>query len=520
MYIFETSWEVCNKVGGIYTVLSSKALTMQNLFKDKVFFIGPDIWQENEALDFVPTNEFSKWTNYVNNNSEITVRIGRWQVPGKPLAILVDFSKIYEHKNKIYGDFWHKFGVNSLHAYGDYDASSMFGYSVGMVIESFYNFHHLENEQVAAHFNEWQTAFGLLYIKAFMPKVATLFTTHATTVGRSIAGNNKPLYDYLPLYNGDQMASELNIEAKHSSEKSAAIQADCFTTVSNITAFECAVLLNKKPDIVTPNGFEDDFVPKGAKYTGARKKARKILHKVASEMVGYEIPKDVIFIGTSGRYEFKNKGIDIFIDTLNVVAKQNLENQIVAFIMVPAWVNPHSDHKSVFTTTPLMEEHNDMIMNSLKRNGFSNNERENIKIIFAPVYLNGQDKIFNENYYDLLVGFDLTVFPSYYEPWGYTPMESAAFAVPTITTNLAGFGQWISPIFQDISNGIAVIERNDHNYFDVINSVAEQIITFSEKTETERKKIAKQAQQISQKALWNNFFDYYLKAFKIAFDKK
>jgi glycosyltransferase involved in cell wall biosynthesis len=520
MYIFETAWEVCNKVGGIYTVLSSKALTMQNLFKDKVFFVGPDIWQENEPLDFEQIDEFSDWKNFVNSNSVITVKIGRWQVPGKPFAILVDFSKIYGQKNDIYHDFWQKFGVNSLNAYGDYDSSSMFGYAVGMVIENFYNFYRLENEQVVAHFNEWQTAFGLLYLKTFLPKIATLFTTHATTIGRSIAGNHKPLYDYLPHYNGDQMSHELNVSAKHSSEKTAAIHADCFTTVSNITACECASLLDKTPDIVTPNGFEDDFVPKGIKFTNSRKKARKILQKVASEIVGYEIAEDALYIGTSGRYEFKNKGIDVFIDALNVVAKQNSEQQIVVFIMVPAWINPEAQQKNRFTTTALMEEHNDLIISALMRNGHSNNERENIKIIFAPVYLNGQDGVFNQNYYDLLIGFDLTVFPSYYEPWGYTPMESAAFAVPTITTNLAGFGQWISSDFQNIDNGIAVIERNDHNYFDVMNNIAEQIIVFVGKTEDERKKIAKQAREIAQKAHWNNFFDYYLKAFEIAVGKK
>jgi glycosyltransferase involved in cell wall biosynthesis len=198
------------------------------------------------------------------------------------------------------------------------------------------------------------------------------------------------------------------------------------------------------------------------------------------------------------------------------VSKKNLERQIVALIMVPAWINPSSNKKSIFTTTPLMDEHNDMVINALKRNGFSNKAHEKIKIIFAPVYLNGQDRVFNQNYYDLLIGFDLTIFPSYYEPWGYTPMESAAFAVPTITTNLTGFGQWISPNFQDISKGIAVVERNDHNYFDVMNSVAEQIIAFVEKSEYEHKNIAKQAQKISKKAHWKSFFDYYLKAFEIA----
>ncbi|MDR0831267.1 MAG: glycosyltransferase [Prevotellaceae bacterium] len=514
-YIFETSWEVCNKVGGIYTVLSSKAQTMKNALGDNLFFIGPDVWQSAEPLDFTPTDEFAEWRDFLNAEGKIPVKIGRWNVPSKPLAILVDFRGLFEQKNDIFYDFWLKFGVNSLNAYGDYDEAAMFGYASGMVIESFYDFYQLENQKVIAHFEEWTTSFGLFYVKAFLPKIATVFTTHATTIGRSISGNHKPLYDYLPFYNGDQMARELNVEAKHSAEKTAAHLSDCFTTVSEITANECEALLEKKP-VVTPNGFEDDFVPKGAKYTAARKKARQTLFNIAKEVLGYEISKDAVIVGTSGRYEFKNKGIDVFVDAINIAAKQNVKNEILVFIMVPAWTNPYSDKETRFSTTPLMESYNDMIINTLYRHGFSNNQHENIKIIFAPIYINEIDGVFNLSYYNLLVGFDLTVFPSYYEPWGYTPMESAAFAVPTITTNLSGFGQWISPDYQSIDSGIAVINRNDHNYIGVIHKIADEMINFSQKSEEERKKIAKSAQNLVKKANWKEFFEYYLEAYEIA----
>ncbi|MDR2684262.1 MAG: glycogen/starch synthase [Prevotellaceae bacterium] len=511
-YVFEISWEVCNKIGGIYTVLSSKAQTMQKWLNDKVIFIGPDIWQSAEPLDFMPTDEFEEWKNSVNAEGKISIKTGRWNVPGRPLAILVDFRNLFERKNKIFYNFWEKFGVNSLNAYGDYDEAGMFGYASGMVITNFYKFYKLESQKVIAHFEEWTTAFGLFYIKSHLPKIATVFTTHATTIGRSIAGNHKPLYDCLQFYNGDQMSRELNVEAKHSAEKAAAHLSDCFTTVSNITACECAALLEKKPE-VTPNGFEDDFVPKGAKYASTRKKARQTLLKAAAEKLGYKMLENTVIIGTSGRYEFKNKGLDVFIDAINVAARQKFDNEILVFIMVPAWVNPYSDEKQKFTTTPLMEQHNDMIVNILNRHGFSNSQYENIKVIFAPVYLNGQDGWFNLPYYDLLSGFDLTIFPSYYEPWGYTPMESAAFAVPTITTNLAGFGQWISSKEQGIENGVAVIERNDHNYFDVMHKIADEIINFSQKNLEERKKIAKLAQSITKNAHWNKFFEYYKEAY-------
>ena len=114
---------------------------------------------------------------------------------------------------------------------------------------------------------------GLLYVRKHLPEVATIFTTHATSIGRSIAGNNKPLYEYLFAYNGDQMADELNMQSKHSIEKQTAWNVDCFTTVSDITANECRELLDKEVDVVLPNGFEDDFVPKGNAFTSKRKRA-------------------------------------------------------------------------------------------------------------------------------------------------------------------------------------------------------------------------------------------------------
>ena len=259
-YIFETSWEVCNKVGGIYAVLSTRAATMQQKYPDRVFFFGPDLKETSDLYFRENKTLLRQW----QTSLPLKVRVGRWQVPGKPIAILVDFSPLWEKKNEIYGRVWERFGVSSMQAYGDYDESSLFGYAVGMVMHSLYN--HLNaspqlfGSATVAHFNEWQTAFGLFYIRDYAPQIHTLFTTHATGIGRSIAGNGKPLYDYFEGYHGDQMAWELNMVSKHSAEKQAAWAADCFTTVSYITARECKQLLDKPVDIATPNGFEDSFV--------------------------------------------------------------------------------------------------------------------------------------------------------------------------------------------------------------------------------------------------------------------
>lgn len=274
-YIFETSWEVCNKVGGIYTVLSTKAKTMQEKYKDRAIFIGPDIWKETTSPWFQEDNKlFAEWVKTISIYDRLKVRVGRWLVPGEPIVILVDFESLFAHKDEIYSYMWHKFGVDSLHAYGDYDEACMFAYATGAIIESFYRYYNLENKKVIAHFNEWMLGIGALYVKDRLPKVGTVFTTHATSIGRSIAGNGKPLYNYLFAYDSDQMARELNMQAKHSVEKTAAQQVDCFTTVSDITAKECKQLLHREP-LVTPNGFEKDFIPVGEEHEAKRLAARK-----------------------------------------------------------------------------------------------------------------------------------------------------------------------------------------------------------------------------------------------------
>ena len=245
-YIFEASWEVCNKVGGIYTVLSTRANTLQTKFRDKVFFVGPDFWQGKENPLFIESDNLcAAWKKYAIEKDNLSVRVGRWNIPGEPIVILVDFQPFFAQKNEIYAEMWEHYQVDSLHAYGDYDEASMFAYATGKVVESFYRYNLTETDKVVFQAHEWMTGMAALYLQTAVPEIATIFTTHATSIGRSIAGNNKPLYDYLFAYNGDQMAQELNMESKHSIEKQTAHYVDCFTTVSEITNNECKELLDK-----------------------------------------------------------------------------------------------------------------------------------------------------------------------------------------------------------------------------------------------------------------------------------
>jgi len=538
-YVFESGWEVCNKVGGIYTVLSTRAKTLQALFPDKIVFIGPDLWKESDNPDFIENKTLLKgWKKHASEKEDLHTRIGRWNIPGKPIVILVDFQSYYKIKNTLYFEMWEKFGVDSIAAYGDYDESCIFAYASGLVIESLYRYLHLSGKKVIAHFNEWMLGMAVLYLRNHVPDIATVFTTHATSIGRSICGNDRPLYDQLTNYNGDQMARELNMEAKHSLEKQTARYADCFTTVSELTAIECRQLLEKRPDIVTPNGFEFNFVPSGEDAENKRKIAREALIHTASLLTGEPVPEEALLVAISGRYEYKNKGIDIFIEAMNRVRMANTSKPVVAFILVPAWINgPRIDlqnrlRKKELFLSPLSNPYythdlnfpeEDKICRYLCYLDFTNQKTNPTKLVFVPSYLQGNDGIFNLPYYDLLIGLDLTVFPSYYEPWGYTPLESIAFGVPTITTNLAGFGLWAKAEGTEGDNwkgGVEIVERTDTNYFDVAEEIKERIIAYSRLLPEQIRSIRDAAQALSRKADWSHFIEYYLRAYTIAFENK
>ena len=538
-YIFESSWEVCNKVGGIYTVLSTRAQTLQQSHPDRIIFIGPDFWKEEESpYSIEEAKLFREWKSEAKQKDGLDVRTGRWNIPGNPLVILVDFKPFFAKKNEIYGWLWEHYQVDSLHAYGDYDEASMFSYAAALVVESFYHYYLDESKKVVYHGNEWMTGLGLLYLNYHLPQIATLFTTHATSIGRSIAGNMKPLYDYLFAYNGDQMAGELNMQSKHSIEKQTAWHVDCFTTVSDITANECKELLDKPVDVVLPNGFDNSFVPKPTVFTRQRNKARRRLLEVANALLGTQLGDDTLIVSTSGRYEFRNKGVDVYIEAMNrLLRDRDLKTDVVAFIEVPGWVGePRKDLVERLKSdkqydTPLEvpqithwlhEMSHDNVLSMLKYYDMHNRKEDRVKVIFLPCYLDGNDGVLNMTYYDIVLGNDICIYPSYYEPWGYTPLEAIAFKVPCITTDLAGFGLWANSVkggYSEIEDGVKVIHRTDYNYSEVADAIKDTVAQFSSMSKKERDEIRKRAEALSKKALWSEFIAYYERAYDIALSK-
>jgi len=534
-YLFEVSWEVCNKVGGIYTVIATKALHLQSQLGRHHILIGPDVWMHRASNpDFLEEPRlFQSWRQQASSEG-LRFRVGRWNIPGRPIAILVDYKHLLPKCDDILSEGWQLFGVDSLSGDWDYKESAIFGYAAGQVIESFWNYNLSEADKVVAQFHEWQTGSGILYLKKVRIPVATVFTTHATVMGRCVAGNNLPLYDAMDSYDGDDMARRFNNVARHSLEKMSARNADVFTTVSDITAKECARFHGRPVDIVTPNGFENSFTPASDEdYVRLHDAARERLVRVASAMSGEAVPQDAIFVGIGGRYEYRNKGIDIFVDSLGKLLQEGHEGRPVqAFIMIPSGHNgpvpelvarlgeaePDPGFRTM-TSHVLSSPDSDTVTRCLREKGLTNEPGSRVKVYFIPSYLNGSDGVFDMKYYDLLCGMDLALFPSYYEPWGYTPLEALAFRVPTLTTTLAGFGLWVKDHYKKTHPGITVLERTDANYHEVVDGVVARIREIAALERRQRDRYRNNARDVAQIALWDNQITYYEKAYALALDK-
>lgn len=531
-YIFEVSHEVCHKVGGIYTVLASRAATMQRLYGDHAVFIGPDLGDAEGQTGFVPDGRLLRSWQKAAAAEGLAVRIGRWEVPGRPIAILVDATSLRAERNDLYARAWEHFGVDSLHAYGDYDEAALFSVAAARFVAAVYR-HCLARKapNVIYQAHEWMAGMGMLWLRREVPEIATIFTTHATSIGRSITGNGKLLYKYFSGYHGHQMAAELNMEAKHSLERQCAHYADCFTTVSSITAKECKQLLEREPDVVLPNGFESDFVPVSKAFTSKRHKARQRWLHIAQALTGETLPSDTLIVSTSGRNDYRCKGFDVFLEALARLKAllQGSDKQVLAIITVPCWVRePRPDLLSnmnteqpqalphPFITHDLHNFHEDAFVRDIQQLRLDAPVGSPVKVLLVPCYLDGNDGIVQLSYYDALTASDLTVYPSYYEPWGYTPLESIAFRTPTLTTDLAGFGQWAAATLRHpttLQDGVCVLHRDDDNTADLAQTIAETIRDLAGTSPRQRTAMRSAAFKLSQCAHWQHFIAHYQEAY-------
>ena len=529
--LFEVSWEVCNKVGGIYAVVSSKILEALAAFGENYFLLGPDL---GNNPDFEETDE-PCWQELrqETDRRNLNCRFGRWNIPGRPKVILVGYRDRYDQSQLLFS-LWNRYGVDSISGGWDYVEPVMFSTACGEVIEAACKALHIPADGPAlAHFHEWMCGGGLLYLKTNAPYVGTVFTTHATMLGRSMAGSGFDIYKQMHQINPKHEAGAYNITAKCSMETASAREADCFTTVSRITADEAGVFLGRTPDVLTLNGLDLRVIPDYSRDRSLAAASRQRLLEAAGRLLRRRLPEDTRIFLVSGRYEYHNKGIDVFLDALGMVntALSQSQSNVLALCAVmgghsgvnadavsgdPAklpgqggfWISSHH----------VYNQPNDPILNACQRLGLDNRPENHVQVIFDPALLDGKDGFLNMRYEEVLAACDLGVFPSWYEPWGYTPQESAAHAVPTVTTDLSGFGMWVRSSQRD-KNGVTIICRRQTSYDETAASLRDVLLQYASLPEEQMQEHRHMVRHVAEGCSWEQFFPYYVQAYGLALDK-
>ncbi len=587
-FLVEASWEVCNKVGGIHTVITSKSQYVMNSFKDYVL-VGPYFYDKasKEFVEKLPPGRFQSVFNTLKNQG-IICHYGTWLIDSKPNVVLLDFSNFISNKNSIKTKLWDKFRIDSLFTqFFDFDQPVIWAYTVGMFVDELSK---KFDKPFILQAHEWLTGAAILYLKMAGSTVKTVFTTHATVLGRTLANSNINFYSEFDSIDPDKAAYQYGVQAKHQLEKQSALNADVFTTVSEITNLEARNFLKRSADVIVENGLN---VSKFPTYDELAIKHKLYKSKIKEFLLYYFFPyysfdlDNTLMYFLLGRYEFKAKGIDIFIRALaelnNRLKSENSNKTIISFIWVPANVKRirpelleaktyYDDLKSTLddnseevkqrllylllsgkslskaslfkedflfhvkktllqlkrtgnpplSTHELYNESSDAILNSLVEHGLLNRKEDRVKVIFYPIYLSGADGLLDLNYYESITASHLGVFPSFYEPWGYTPVESAASAISSVTTDLAGFGRFISHYTNPNlkTPGIYVLKRFNKSDDEVVSELSSLMYSYSLLNKGERIKDKIEANRLSKLVDWSVLVKNYLKAYSLALNKR
>ncbi|MBR9690791.1 glycosyltransferase [Candidatus Woesearchaeota archaeon] len=583
--LFEVSYEVCNKVGGIYTVLSSKAAVMMERYNDYTA-IGPYYPEKADiAMEQMPApDEYTDIFDALRNEG-VECIYGEWLIEGRPKVILIDFKKCMDWQDGIKKELWDNFGVDTLFAAWDYTEPMIWAWCVGKLLQKIGE--KFGSRKIVGHYHEWLAGIALLYLKLNNSNVRSVFTTHATMLGRAISGSGEDLYAMLEGIDAPAMAKKYRVVDKYTTEKACAQNCDVFTTVSETTGYEAEKILEKKPGVLVLNGLDiqkfPTFEETSVKHQGTREVIRDFLSYYFNPYYNIDLEQSLNFM-IIGRPEFRNKGIDIYIKALGELnrrmKKEESKKTIFSFFFVPNAT--HGIRTSVlqnknifqeikkdvenqndtvktrlirdlasgevpkidsllsknfllsikkhvqsflkqgdvppFSTHNLVADGNDTIIQAFKSEGLLNLEEDKVKVIYYPTYIAESDGILNLKYYEAISGCHLGVFPSYYEPWGYTPLECSALGVPAITTDFAGFGRFIKKVSKEKGKGIYVLERFQKDEGEVIHEFAEILHTFASMNKTQRvnQKIA--AKELSLLADWTILVNNYIEAHNKAID--
>ncbi len=587
-YLFEVSWEVCNKVGGINTVLKSKAALMKEHYRNYLL-IGP-YFERNAALEFEERQppEYLRRAFRAVAKEGINCHYGTWQIKGEPDAVLIDFSGFTPRKDRLKAQLWERFRIDSLGAGWDYEEPIIFSAAVAHLIAAL-----RLRERAVIHTHEWMTGATILFLEILGCHSPTVFTTHATMLGRALCGNGENLYEMLDNIDARSAAYAHGVQAKHLTEQAVAHAATVFTTVSEITAIEAEKILGRKPDVLVLNGLDiarfPTFEETSIKHLTCREQLREFLTYFFFPHYVFPLEHNLIFFIT-GRFEFRNKGIDITIEALgrlNQLLKEGHPDEpsaahrtVTCFFWVPmehggvkiellenksyyqhlkSYIQYNAEDilkkvlydflgqqdvtsETIFTkdflnrmkrdllhfkrggTPPLVtnyipDEERNPVVKALRAAGLNNHKDDRVKVIVQPVYLDGNDGLIGLNYYDAIAGTHLGLFPSYYEPWGYTPLETAAMGVSALTTDLAGYGRFVEPHLDDEFPGVRILHRYRRKRADIIEEYAQLLYSFTQLSHEDRVQNKIAAKGLAALCDWKEFINYYLEAHELALER-
>lgn len=580
-YLFEICWEICNQIGGIHTVLKTKVPQMKDYYGNSYCVIGPYFPEQvkGEFKEKKPSDEFKQAFKKLEAEG-IKCHFGEWLVKGSPKTILLDFSEYWNKLDSIKDDLWKNFEIDSLKAGHEFDEAVVWSRAAGKLIEELLPV--FSDTKTVFQFHEWLSGGGLLYLKQQELAAPTVFTTHATHLGRTIADNQEELYSRIEEINPEEEAYKYGIEAKYLMEKQTAQKSDIFTTVSKITNIEAKYLLDREADVILPNGLSLDkfatFEEMTLKHRINRSRIRRFIMYYFFPYYTFDI-EETYYYFIASRYEFHNKGIDTFIKSLGELNKKMKEEgsskTIVTFFWVPSDIRGIKseiiESRELFKnienavedslkkveerilqklmsgettsednilptelveetkdtllqlkrdgTPPLVthnlggNENNDPILQEFHKAGLENKKEDPVKVIFYPLYLDGSDGLLNLDYHECIQGSHLGVFPSFYEPWGYTPLETAALGVVSTTTDVAGFGRFISEETEkENAKGIFILDRMNRTEDKIVHSLTDILYQFKEFSHKERVQNKIRAREIAALADWKNLAKKYIEA--------
>lgn len=590
--LFEVAWEVCNQVGGIYTVIRTKAPAMVQKWGENYYLLGP-YFEATASSEFEPItyNDGSPLYASVQKMKEMgyEVHYGYWLITGKPKIVLFDISSIFENVNDLKADLWKHHKINTLGCEELVNKVIALGEMIKVFLKDCTE-QNAETHSFLAHFHEWMVSTALIELRREKVKIGTLFTTHATMLGRYLAGNVTNFYDKLAQFDWKKQAIHYGIEPQATIEHLAANMAHVMTTVSDITAQECKYLLGKEPDLLLPNGLNITRFTAMHEHQNLHQRFKEKINKFTMghffPSYSFNLDKTLYFF-TSGRFEFSNKGYDISLEALrrlnNKLKENDIDVNIVMFFItrqpyhnidpeilqaraqldeiheITAAITDNIGEK-LFNAAASNEDHTipdlnqfvdeywrlrlrrtiqtwknkglpktvthqlkneDELSRAIQYANLINHKSDKVKIIYHPDFVVSTNPLFGIDYNQFVRGCHLGIFPSYYEPWGYTPLECIARGVPTVTSDLSGFGDYMKQIMKDHDEwGVHVLNRTTQNWDEAAEDLANMMFKFATTSRRDRIGLRNRVESISEIFDWSNLRSYYDEAHELAFKRK